>query len=172
MDINHINAYPGAENCKMKHTRYVWPTTTGVTEAIIITDSLLKWMRALQKSIVHAIPGADIERLRKEVQRGTINVRPFQAVVICAGTNSLEKNTPEDLCDQMAALHDLIKQQNPTCKILISGILTRPRDEDNGITFTKPGNRALSPKRTDSNTLLKEMAKSKGCTFLSTWKTL
>jgi lysophospholipase L1-like esterase len=172
MDFDHINMYPGAENCKQKHYRYVWPTTTGVNEALIIADSLLKYMKALRKTVVHALPGADIIRLRDDISRGTINVRSYKAVVICAGTNSLEKYNPPELCDQMAALIDLVKLQNPSCKIIVSGILTRPRDEDNGITFTVKGNPALSPKRNDSNILLNEMASAKQCTFLSTWKSL
>ena len=152
--------------------RYVWPTTTGVNEAIIIADSLLKSMNALRKTVVHAIPGADIERLSSEIQRGTIKVYGFRAVLISAGTNSLEKNSPAQLCDQMASLIDLVRHRNPTCKIIVTGILTRPRDEDNGITFTVPGNPALSPKRNESNALLKEMVLAKKHTFLSIWKSL
>jgi hypothetical protein len=150
----------------------VWPTTTGVNEAIIIADSLLKPMKALRKTIVHALPGADIERLSSEIRRGTIKVGGFKAVVICAGTNSLEKNTPTQLCEQMATMIDLVRNRNPTTKIIVAGILTRPRDEDNGIKFTVPGIPALSPKRTDSNAMLKQMVLAKNCTFLSIWKSL
>jgi lysophospholipase L1-like esterase len=110
--------------------------------------------------------------LINDIRRGAINVNSYRAVVICAGTNSLEENTPSQLCDQMATLIDLIRQINPPSKIIISGILTRPRDENNGIVFTVKGNPALSPRRSESNTLLKEMAHIKNCTFLSTWKSL
>jgi hypothetical protein len=72
----------------------------------------------------------------------------------------------------MAALIDLVRLQNPTCKILVAGILTRPRDENNGITFTVKGNPALSPKREEANTLLKDMVSEKKCTFLQLWKSL
>jgi lysophospholipase L1-like esterase len=172
MDFEHINKYPGAENCKKKHVRYVWPTTTGVNEVIIIADSLLKPMKALRKTVVHAVPGADIERLSGEIRRGTIIVHGYMAVLISAGTNSLEKNTPTQLCDQMATLIEQVRHLNSTCKIIVTGILTRPRDEDNGIKFTVEGNPSLSPKRSESNTLLKEMVLAKKCTFLSIWKSL
>lgn len=164
--------YPGAEHCKKKHARYVWPSTTGSMEAVVLCDSLLKNMNGLRRTIVQSVPGATIERLTSDIVRGIIDVSPFKLVAVLAGTNNLESDPPPIICERMSVLHDTIRSHNPECKILISGLLHRARDEDNDIKWTVRGEPRLSKARDETNTLLEAMVSEKQATFLKTWKTL
>jgi hypothetical protein len=72
----------------------------------------------------------------------------------------------------MATLLDTIRARNPSCKLVVSGIIIRPQDEITDVKFTRPGNRFLILKRRFTNSVMEPMVEARGGTFLWTWLTL
>jgi lysophospholipase L1-like esterase len=171
MDPIHAAMYRDAENCPAKHERFIWPATEA-EEAIIIADSLLKKVRHLRRTQVYAIPGVRIERLTDEIRRGVIDISYQNAILVCAGTNNLSKDSPELICDKMSRLIDVIRSRNAECQIMISGIIIRPVDEDEEKVYKRKGDPSLITKRRDANDLLESMVRARGATMFETWRAL
>jgi lysophospholipase L1-like esterase len=171
MDPIHAAMYKGAEDCRAKHVRYIWPATQE-EEAIIIADSLLKQVRHLRRTQVHAIPGARIERFTDEIQRGIIDVSYQRAVLVCAGTNNLCKDTTIQISEKMAALVEMIRSRNADCIIMVSGIIIRPVDEDEEKTWKRKGDPSLVDKRRQANDMMEPMLTARGVTMFETWNAL
>jgi lysophospholipase L1-like esterase len=171
MDSVHAGMYKGAEDCRAKHRWYAWPALQ-VEEAIIVADSILKQVRHLRRTYVHAIPGARIERIDEDIKGGIIDVSFQRAVVVCAGTNNLSRDTPHEICDKMAALVDTIRSRNSDCLIMVSGIIIRPVDEDEERTWKRKGDPSLVEKRRQANDMMEPMLKARGVTMLETWSAL
>jgi hypothetical protein len=127
-------------------------------------------MRYLRRATVYAIPDASIERLTREIVRGNIDAGYQRAIFIHCGTNNLYRDTPTIICEKMATLYDTIRYRNWNCKIVISGMIMRPRDEENDVVFTEKGEPLLADKRCDANDLLTEMVRMKGGELLKSWK--
>jgi lysophospholipase L1-like esterase len=168
MDMNHIMLYPGAEDCAAKHSRYVWPAMEHEA-ALILSDSLLKRIRYLKIATVHAIPGAKIERFTSEIRRGKISVYSQRAILVHLGTNNLSRDTAKEIRDKMETLIDTIRAKNPSCKILVSGIIMRPQDEKSDIKYTRKGDSSLAQKRRDANTLMEGMLRKKRGFLMKSW---
>ena len=168
MGIVHIRLYRGAENCTAKHERYIWPAIN-YEESLVLADSLLKRVRALQRTAVYAIPGAKIERFTTEISRNKIDVSFQKAILVHLGTNNLEKDTAEEICEKMAVLVNLIRAKNPQCKLLISGIIMRPQDEETAVVYTRKGKPSLAIKRRVANDLIQAMLRERGAFQMKTW---
>ena len=168
MDLVHINMYPAAEDCAAKHARFAWPATVN-EDAIVLADSLLKRVRHLRRASVQAIPGATIERFIHEIRICTIDVSFQKACLIHLGTNNLSKDTPSLICDKMAALIGVIRERNPSCKILVSGIIMRPQDEETDTKYIRKGNPTLAVKRRDTNDMMEAMLRKCGGFLMKTW---
>ena len=86
------------------------------------------------------------------------------------GTNNLARDSPEQICEKMAALIDIIKARNRSCKILVSGMIMRPQDELTDVKYTRKGDPSLATKRRDANTLIDGMVREKGAFLMKTWR--
>ena len=171
MDYKHIQMYVGAQDCPNKHIRYEWPSLER-ENSLIVADSLLRRVRHLRWTVVHAVPGANIERIISDITRGIIDVSKFLLICVHLGTNNLESDTAQQICNRMSTLFDVIRARNATCKILFSGIVIRPQDEDYDRVYTKEGKTSLAAKRREANSLIADMLRVKGGTQLETWKSL
>jgi hypothetical protein len=171
MDLKHINMYRGAEDCPARHSRYVWPATIH-EDAIIIADSLFRKIRFLRRAVVHAIPGATVERLLGEITRGNIDVSYQKCVLIHVGTNNLGRESPTAICNRMAVLYDEIRNRNSSCTIIFSAIIIRPKDEDRNLYFMEQGEVSLIEKRLELNYLAATMLRLRGGQLLRTWNCL
>jgi hypothetical protein len=118
---------------------------------------------------VHSIPGANIERFIEEIRRDRIDVSFQRAALIHLGTNNLEKDTPAQITEKMAHLVDLIKARNPNVKIMVSGIIMRPQDEQTDTKYTRKGKPTLAVKRRDANAMIEEMLRGRGGFQMQTW---
>ena len=161
MDMAHIQLYPGAQDCKGKHSRYIWPSLER-EESIILADSLLKRFRHLRRTCVHSIPGAKIERFKDEINRFNIDVSYQKVILLHLGTNNLSKDPPSLITSKMFELIDAIRSKNPSCKVLVSGIIMRPQDELDDAKYTRKGNISLIIKRRVSNALIEGMLAARG----------
>jgi hypothetical protein len=141
-------------------------------ESLIIADSLLKRVRCLRRTTVHALPGADIDRLIDEITANKIPVATQRLILVHVATNNLESNTPDEICNKMAVLFDTIRARNKYCHIVFSGIIIRPRDEVVDIVRSKEEKPTLASKRRDANTLIGQMLSAKGGVQLETWRCL
>jgi lysophospholipase L1-like esterase len=168
MDLIHINMYPGAENCSVKHSRFAWPAIDK-EEAVILADSLFKRIRHLKRASVQAIPGGKIERFVEEITKGTIDVSFQRACLIHLGTNNLAKDSPTVICEKMSTLVECVRARNPTCKIMVSGIIMRPQDEKTDIKYTRKGNPTLAETRRKANDAMELMLRGCGGFLLKTW---
>lgn len=86
-----------------------------------------------------------------------IKVSEFKIVILHVGTNDLKKCP--DISKPMDAIITLITSRNKGALIVISAILPRPKD-----TAIEDGNRKTA------NAKLKDLAKTRGCEFLHTWR--
>jgi hypothetical protein len=168
MDLRHMMMYPGAADCKGRHCRYVWPAEQ-FEEALILSDSILRKVRYLRRTKVYAVPGADLDRLAQEIRRGKVDVSFQRAILVHAGTNNLQANSPQEIRRKTEILVDTIRARNATAKIMISGILVRPRDEVNGGMYTRRGHITLALRR-QANLLVQRMIQARGDIYLKSWK--
>jgi lysophospholipase L1-like esterase len=104
------------------------------------------------------------------VCRGNIQVQNVRVILIQAGTNNLQKDSAPLIAEKMAYLHDVIRERNPTATLLFSGIIYRPRDEENDIVFSRKGERYLATKRHEANTRVEELLWPRGGIQLKTWR--
>ncbi len=83
-----------------------------------------------------------VENMLWRLQHGELEDADPQLVVLMAGTNNLEVNTPEEIADGVAGLCDEIHRQKPQASILLLAIF--PRGENRKNPELEETNRRLS----------------------------
>ena len=125
--------------CKQKHIMYHWTAHTS-SDATIIGDSLLKWVRGLKYTDTQATPGLTLSWAFDRLQQGIIDVSKYQIVLLLIGTNDLDSSTPSDIGEKMLDILNLIKRINPQARLAVCGLLYRPQDfeKDMAIINSRP----------------------------------
>jgi hypothetical protein len=113
--------------CKQKHIMYFWTAHTS-SDATIIGDSLVKWVRGLKYTDTQSTPGLTLSWAFDRIQQGIIDVSRYQIILLLIGTNDLDKFTPDDIGEKMLGILNLIKKINPQARLAVCGLLYRPQD--------------------------------------------
>ena len=95
----------------------------------LIADSICQNMWDMLYTSLQAIPGAYARYVVDMCKQGSFNVQEFSIIVIALATNDLCDSSPAEIGNEFAKIIAYIREQNPTCRIAISGILPRLCDQ-------------------------------------------
>jgi lysophospholipase L1-like esterase len=96
--------------------------------ATVIGDSLSKWIRGINFTDIQSIPGLTISKAMDRINDLTLTVNKYQLIHLMLGTNDLQRNMPRGIAEKMSELIDLIRKRNPTARIAVNAIISRPKD--------------------------------------------
>jgi lysophospholipase L1-like esterase len=88
----------------------------------------VKWVRGQKYAVTQATPGLHVDWCLERLQKGVIEVKQYQIVLLLVGTNDMDRKTPQETGETMEKIVSFIKQVNPGAKIGIVGVLYRPQD--------------------------------------------
>jgi hypothetical protein len=126
---------------------------------LLISDSILKWVRDMKYLEVRAVPGVRVEQIIEKISSGELKITPFRALIFHLGTNNL-KETPYEIMSKMRDLIRLVKNLTPNTKLAISMIIPRPCDL----------NTAIEDCRITTNNMFKWLCKRMHVTYLNTFR--
>jgi hypothetical protein len=99
-------------NCNSKYT--------------IIGDSMVKYLE-LEDCYTQAVRGGKVIDIINAINNDIIQVG-YHTILVHVGTNNIFKSSPSVFVHEYETLISIIKGRNPTGGIIISPIITRPRD--------------------------------------------
>jgi hypothetical protein len=104
--------------------------------ATVISDSICQLIYNLLHTRVQSVHGGTMENLEAYCRGGVVDIAKFSAILVHFGTNDLTDRCPPDQCARriVASLDraiSFIRGINPNARIGVSGILPRPRDQNN-----------------------------------------
>jgi hypothetical protein len=95
----------------------------------LIADSICQNMWDMLYTSLQSVPGAYARHVIDMCKRGAFVVDGFSIVVIALATNYLCDTSPAEIGYEFSKIIEYIREQNPTCRIAISGILPRLCDQ-------------------------------------------
>jgi lysophospholipase L1-like esterase len=126
---------------------------------VILGDSIVKNIRHINDCNVISLSGSTFDDLSNLIAKYPEIISKASSILIHCGTNHITVDSPGTVLTKFCILTNLIIAINSDCKILISSILPRPRDDS---TF--------GDKVKDVNKLLKLECSKKKFSFLMTNK--
>lgn len=128
---------------------------------LIVGDSIIKNMPPIDGVIVKSFPGDTIARLTMRIDKGHVNLSPFDYIIVHVGTNNIDRRDPyDDIIADYGNLIPIIKNKKRSIKIIMSAIIPRPIDNTDTDEMVKKVNKCLRS----------EMAPDLGFHFIETWK--
>ena len=142
LDETH-NLELGSE-CTNRHEKHFWHATEE-SRYTIIGDSIVKNLNGFRYNDVQAYPGLRTGTLLAKLQLPDEIKLDYNIVVVAVGTNDLEDSTiqPENFVQLINNIVLDIWSKNPSCKIGISEILLRYKDNSQLLTKILNFNRSV-----------------------------
>jgi lysophospholipase L1-like esterase len=111
-----------------------------------------------------AFPGAKTHDVYEKICRGELVVSNFDLIFVSLGTNDVSdaNMTPSNVTCGIMNLMDTIHEYNPSARLVVLGMLIRPKDEGT----------ALEYKRKLSNTMVRQECRGYGIHFVKACKSL
>ena len=100
----------------------------GHHKAIVISDSMLKNCLLPKHSDLYAVGGATVSTLYRSLVHGNIPVQDYQLIIVHIGTNDYGNDEVDNFKCNIDLLVRTIHRLNSNAKIVLSGIIPRPRD--------------------------------------------
>jgi type III secretion system FlhB-like substrate exporter len=116
-----------------RHKRLVHARGYRENTVTIIGDSIIQFLKQMTYVSVQSIPGSYARNLVAICKKGDITLESFRAIVVFCGTNDLCDSTPYEIVRSFAGIIRHIRQENPTCRLAICGILPRPCDKNDSL---------------------------------------
>ena len=98
-------------------------------EVTIIADSIAKSLSGLHGVTLQIFSGLAIIQIASEIDNDGANLEPYGYVIIHAGTNAIGyRCSYRDILSDYGNLVVICRKKKPSIQIVISAILTRPKD--------------------------------------------
>ena len=163
-DAKHLALH--GRDCDKKHRLFKWKAT-GTCKALLLSDSICKWMREPRNFDVLSIPGLGLETAVQRVVDGTLDVHDYEYILIHVATNDvamkLEKGGIPRMHYFLNALCQEIKSQCPFTTLAISSVLPRPRERNDEGEYSY---------RMQVNSMIYRYASFNGHHYMESWRAL
>ena len=129
---------------------------------IIVGDSIIKNMPPIDGVVVKSFRGDSIAKLTMRIDKGHVNLSPFDYIIIHVGTNNIDRrDSYHDIISDYGNLIPIFKKKNKrSIRIIMSAIIRRPVDHDQTDEMIKNINKCLRS----------EMGPDLCFHFVETWK--
>jgi hypothetical protein len=160
-DDRHIRIH--GYSCMNCHTSYSWPALD-VEKYLLIGDSIVKFINRGKHLRVMAFPGAKAHTIYEKICKKEIEVAGYDLIFVEIGTNDVSnlELTPSMITCGIMNLMDTIHVYNPEARLVVLGMLVRPRDEGTAIEY----------RRKLVNVMVKGDCKRYGIHFTRAWRSL
>jgi hypothetical protein len=162
-DAKHLAKH--GRDCDKKHKLFIWKAT-GTCKALLLSDSICKWITHPGNFDVAAIPGLGLEYAVQKVRDGTLQILNYEYILVHVATNDvamdIEKGGIPRMHFYLHALCREIKTRSPYTTLAISSVLPRPRDKGLGD----------DPYRMQVNSMIYRYASSHGHHYMESWRAL
>ena len=128
---------------------------------VIVGNSIIKNLPPIDDVVIKSFRGDTIAQLTNRIDKGQVDLSPFDYVIIHVGTNNIANQQPYDkIIADYGNLIPTIKKRKRSIRVIISAILPRPCDHE----FTDPIIK-------DVNKCLRSaMGPDLGFHFIESWK--
>jgi lysophospholipase L1-like esterase len=149
--------------CKSPHYIYDWPALEK-ERFLLIGDSIVKFINRGKHLRVMAFPGATSHTIYEKICKREIVVEGFDLICLAIGTNDVsnEALAPSMVTTGIMNLMDTIHVFNPEARLVVLGMLVRPKDEG----------RAIEYRRKLVNNMVQGDCKRYGIHFTKAWRAL
>ena len=120
-NLHHIQTV--GMDCPYKHQQYHWPSVSGTANNALIGDSLIKYIKDLDDTEVHAYPGTKLEWITQKIQNGNIKLHGYKIIVFHLGCNNLRHQETNKIVELFEELLLLSKTRNDSAAIVLSLII-------------------------------------------------
>ena len=128
---------------------------------VIFGDSIIKNLPPIDGVVIKSFRGDTIVQLTNRIDKGQVNLSPFDYVIIHVGTNNIDKgHSHGNIIADYGNLIPTIKKQKRSIRIIMSAILPRPCDHEDTDAIIKDVNWCLRSK----------MGPDLGFHFIESWK--
>ena len=98
---------------------------------IIVGDSIIKNLPPIDGVVIKSFRGDTIAQLTNRIDKGQVNLSPFDYIIIHVGTNNIDKrHSYGNIIADYGNLIPTIKKQKRSIRIIMSAILPRPCDHE------------------------------------------
>ena len=160
-DDKHIRIH--GYGCMNHHTSYSWPALAR-ERFLLIGDSIVKFINRGKHLRVMAFPGATTHMIYEKICKKEIDVVGFDLIFVALGTNDVSDHTlaPSMVTTGIMNLMDTIHIFNPEARLVVLGMLVRPKDEGQAIEY----------RRKLVNNMVQRDCKRYGIHFTKAWRAL
>ena len=158
-DLEHWESEGRA--CKFKHTYYHWEGVYD-NQILMISDSLMKWIRDVGHLEVKAFPGINLAVALGKMTSGEVSCTGYTGIIISLGCNDIPRRDSTDITiiADIRKIVKFIREGFPGTRVAITMIIPRPGD-----------NSAVNEdKRVKVNSWIRQLCRREHITFMNTFR--
>ena len=156
----HI-AQTKSRDCPFKHKEYHWPPLEPENYCFtLIGDSIVKYVKHLPTTYVHAYPGTRIEWVEQKIRNQVLRVGHYKLIIFHLGCNNLHRQNEDEIEELFRSLISTTRIYNQTAPIVLSLVIPWVNESP----LEKMRRERLNKK------LIKLSTQIENCKFFSTYK--
>jgi lysophospholipase L1-like esterase len=114
-----------------------------VSEYVILTDSIGKYVSQIPNTVVRPYPGITIDRMVRTISQCPDLISGYKKILLHVGTNNVNGMSVDQILDNYVCLVNKVKSINYDANIIVSAIIPRPVDFDRTDDKVKAINKRL-----------------------------